>query len=556
MSSRRPPEIPPGDPPTVTPSAGIDPRYLPLPGTITDGVNAGAGPFERLAKRAPDDVRNELHGNMTVYLSIEYVTNFMNTLFTSAAAKEAVLGKVAEFQTKTRITGPLTKVPFRFGSFKDQEPLQFKRLLGSLIQKERSGKLLVIGNGGAGVAGFLMFLANDPRLADVTIIWNGGNSDVNFKAVNYLHGAITYEPHIEMKEGLQGLDGPLPVFINKLAMFIPVEDPLALQESFSELEEKGALDNITSGTVHEKIMKAMWRSVDDCKVLDVGLPGSLWYASRYNHSAIGEHDNAMWCLGTSVRANKYSNDPVYSDSVLGKTDSLMDRWTSTCIARLPSWYPPSILEDSISSSLYHLNDTAFLIANSHRISSVLQYADGSPVVIDNPAHLWWSKRDVDSVQAKKLVEAVVRDRAFIERWDTLIRSGNGIPDGYRILDLPAFEYPDPARDYSQEYLKLVHEVQKVSRGFNLIEWVHLSYSDAVYAKVVIDADDEGGITYKVDDETTHRMQAKLYLDAQLAEKRSNYTELVQILRRNRMNSVAARAMADRGKRARVGASMP
>ena len=75
---------------------------------------------------------------------------------------------------------------------------------------------------------------------------------------------------------------------------------------------------------------------------------------------------------------------------------------------------------------------------------------------------------------------------------------------------------------------------------------------AVYAKVLIDADDEGAIKYGVDSAKTHRVQAKLYLDMQLAEKRSNYLELVQILRRNRMNAISARAMADKGKRLRVG----
>ena len=154
--------------------------------------------------------------------------------------------------------------------------------------------MLVIGNGGAGVAGFLMYLANNPSLKDPTIVWNGGNSDVNFKSRSYLHGAITYEPHIEMKEGLTGLNGtPLPISINKLAMFIPVEDPLRMQAAFARLQETGEFSELASNTVHEKIMTAMWQAIDDSKLLEIKLPGSLWYASRYNHSAIREHDDAM-----------------------------------------------------------------------------------------------------------------------------------------------------------------------------------------------------------------------------------------------------------------------
>jgi hypothetical protein len=37
---------------------------------------------------------------------------------------------------------------------------------------------------------------------------------------------------------------------------------------------------------------------------------------------------------------------------------------------------------------------------------------------------------------------------------------------------------------------------------------------------------------------THRVQAKMYLDQMLAKKSANYTELVEILTQNRMNSLS------------------
>eukprot|EP00966_Prymnesium_polylepis_P269410 6224214-Prymnesium_polylepis.1 len=70
--------------------------------------------------QAPDVVRDELHENMSAYLPIEVVNTFVDK-FTTSIAKEQVLSNVANFQTKTGITGKRTKVPFRFGSFKNQE---------------------------------------------------------------------------------------------------------------------------------------------------------------------------------------------------------------------------------------------------------------------------------------------------------------------------------------------------------------------------------------------------------------------------------------------------
>lgn len=518
---------------------------------LTDPLSETAGPFERLARSAPEDIRTELHGNMSAYMQDDFVETFMNEKFTSTvsnAAMDEVNAKILEFRKKTNLMDTGAKVPFRFGSFKDEEPEAFLHLLGDLINQERLGKLLVIGNGGAGVAGFLMHLANHPSLQDITIIWNGGNSDVNFKAAGYLHGAITYEPHIEIQEGLQGLNGPLPCFINKLAMFIPADDPLRLQSTFQRLEQNEELSNTASGTIHEQIMIAMWQCVDDAKLLDMGIPGSLWYASRYNHSAIGEHDNAMWILGTAARANKFSRDPVYSDTAIGKTDSLMDRWTSTCVARLPTWYPPSILEDSIKNSLYHLNDTAFLIANSHRIQSVLKRSDGSPVLLDNPAHLWWTNTSKDSVDAKQRVEDVIRNRDFINRWDEWVRTGaNQVPVEFDVLNLPAFEYPDPARQYAQEYMKMVYNVQQRSKVFNIVEWVHLNYSDAVYASIVAN-DDQGKVVYSVDEDTTHREQANLYIQSLLSQKRSDYQLILQSITANILQSHHFRVFNKRAKR--------
>ena len=107
--------------------------------------------------------------------------------------------------------------------------------------------------------------------------------------------------------------------------------------------------------------------------------------------------------------------------------------------------------------------------------------------------------------AKQTVEDVLRDKGFIERWDGLVRSGDAyLPPGTRRIQLPAFEYPDETRDYASEYLSLVHKVQRAAGSYNILEWVHLNYSDAIYAKIEEHSDEGGVLTYSVDNTTTHR----------------------------------------------------
>lgn len=469
-----------------------------------------ADAFERLHKLASVNTRRELLSNMSAYLPLAVVEGYIAQFSPGSGATSAVREVINRFLEKTMLPRhESTKVPFRFGSFMNEEPEVFNKVSGALILTERKDHLLVIGNGGAGVAGFLMYLANEPPLREITIVWNGGNSDVNFKSMEYLHGAITYEPHIEMKLGLTALNGQsLPVFINKLALCIPNRDPLRLQQTFNAMQIRGDMANMYTNTPHEKIMAALWRCAEDSGLMSLPTPSSFWYASRYNHSAIGEHDNAMWVLGSawSVKKKLHGGVRITPNEVIVRTDQQLDSWTSRIVARLPTWYPPSILEASIKYSLYHLNDTSFLIANSDKVYDVLRHADNekTPVVIDNPAHLWWSNSD-KVTPAKRTVEDVLRDKGFIERWDGLVRSGDAyLPPGTRRIQLPAFEYPDETRDYASEYLSLVHKVQRAAGSYNILEWVHLNYSDAIYAKIEEHSDEGGVLTYSVDNTTTHR----------------------------------------------------
>lgn len=522
---------PPAPPSTPYPARPTSPFSPELQGRALECLAGGcpdaADPFERLHKLATADTRRELLSNMSAYLPLEVVESYIAQFAPESEATCAVREVVDRFLRKTMLPRDgATKVPFRFGSFMKEEPEVFNRISGALILAERDESLLVIGNGGAGVAGFLVYLANEPGLREITIVWNGGNSDVNFKAMAYLHGAITYEPHIEMKMGLTALNGrPLPVFINKLALCIPQGDPLRLQSTFREMEMRGDLDaaNMYTNATHEKIMAALWKCADDAGLMSLPTPDSFWYGSRYNHSAIGEHDNAMWVLGSAWRTKKMIRGGaarLTPNEVIVRTDQRVDTWTSRVVARLPTWYPPSILEASIKYSLYHLNDTAFLIANSDQVYDVLRHADaeGTPVVIDNPAHLWWS--DSEKVTAAKLmVEMLLRDQEFINRWDALVRSGDAyLPRGTPRLQLPAFEYPDPKRNYAEEYMSLVHNVQKASGSYNILEWVHLNYADAIYAKVEEHSDEGGAKTYRVNKKTTHRDEVGALVNGLLESK--------------------------------------
>ena len=73
---------------------------------------------------------------------------------------------------------------------------QVKKQLKLLLEEyENEGKLFIIGNGGAGIAGLIAFVAN--KNLDYLFVWSADHSLPNFRFRRTLHAAITYEPNIE-----------------------------------------------------------------------------------------------------------------------------------------------------------------------------------------------------------------------------------------------------------------------------------------------------------------------------------------------------------------------
>lgn len=450
---------------------------------------APAGPFGRLVN-ATDRNRDALLSNMTVYLperEIRAVQSKFKDRSASAPALANTNATIEALRSRLQLlSAKELKLPLSFRAFQMEEPKVFRSVLADLVEREREGGLLVIGNGGAGVAGYLAYMANHPLLVKVVIIWHEGSSATQFQYMDYLHGAMTYEPHIELQKGLASLDGGASklIFVNKLALFIPKDDPLDIVATYRRLE--GAQAFSTTSTVHEKIMTAFWAAIEDHDLRTLEPPTTIWYASRFNHSAIGEHDYAMWALGA---ARHLIGQPATATPPLpSETDALLDFWCSKVVARLPTWYPVSILDDSIKYHLYHLNDTSFLSLRSAVKSEevqVLTAANNEPVLIDNPCHLWWTSTSKDCVDAKRRFEEACDDTEYIQKWDEWISSGAeaGAAGTRRSPELPTFETPTLTKRYVQEYLAMMFHVQKVLREYYLTEWVHLNFAASVYAGI-------------------------------------------------------------------------
>jgi hypothetical protein len=87
------------------------------------------------------------------------------------------------------------------------------------------------------------------------------------------------------------------------------------------------------------------------------------------------------------------------------------------------------------------------------------------------------------------------------------------------------------RDYASEYLSLVYDVQRASSVYNIVEWVHLNYADALYAKVDIYDGDEGG-GFVVNRGIDHRKDVNTYVALYLATKKIALPELIAKIKEN------------------------
>lgn len=295
---------------------------------------------------------------------------------------------------------------------------EIKETIKKLLKKrEEENNVFIIGNGGAGIAGMIAFVACiNPNYL---FVWSADHSMPNFRFSNTLHAAITYEPNIE--EYLQQkkeIWKPITIFENSFQLVLPPEgaDTLNIKKLIEELETitidsfDETNPSIPNWSTLELSSKAR---LDSRRIIGLAFfirffedlyavhtdkcSGSCmdkWtqcYATRYNHSAMGENDKLIFILGAMTFIKfienqlnkKYDNLPYTEYATLNdltfKTltkmllisnyddtkyslllDRILDIWESTATIRNPSWFPNDIMDYALQNNVYHCNDTAFL----------------------------------------------------------------------------------------------------------------------------------------------------------------------------------------------------
>ena len=373
--------------------------------------------------------------------------------------------------------------------------------------KKNKNDIIIIGNGGAGAIGFIKALADKyNRSAEsedqLIVIWRAGHSFENFGGLDFIDAAITYEPHIEYKLNSDGLiENPYPLFFNHFDLsygqndifnikeslnikqypyrnynftnyFSDNDDPTLISAFFqlqSLLDDK--IDNFLENRRHfifsknindtfEAIkesplvimfmiiimtfLKVYWNQNDDWDEF------KKIYASRYNHSAMGEKDVTLF-IGAIVEIDNffmkykyngyikkiieslYLNDLISIDGEDVGIKALKDEKRRLKIFN--AWmlhvklyttqFPWDIINEAINNDYYHLNDKAFYIQKiidnrsyENNLLTQIDYNDISNILI-NPGILWNVKNKIkfNSKQDKFLKK--LRDEEiteFIENW--------------------------------------------------------------------------------------------------------------------------------------------
>lgn len=185
-------------------------------------------------------------------------------------------------------------------------------------------KTLVIGNGGAGMAGMLehwakRYNAENPD-RPLTIVWRGGHSKMNIDQINnrYLDVGLTYDPMFEVPLLKQGLiHPPNHIFYDQMSILLPPgKDPLGVRQA-----------NV--GDSPQATMDYMMRK----SLLEDGVePDDIVYFSRYNASAMGEKDQMMFRIGVKKLAKdpevqaKYGRSNLSEQEILDFEVDLYERW--------------------------------------------------------------------------------------------------------------------------------------------------------------------------------------------------------------------------------------
>lgn len=340
-------------------------------------------------------------------------------------------------------------------------------------------QICIIGNGGAGVAGFVQLLAHEPEFHNYILIWHGGNSDVNFKHASALHMSITYEPHIEqafvVAHGGQAEDVKT-IFINKLKLYIPDDDPLNLVRNWNKHCKGKPM------SPHLSLGLALFASA-------INKHGTLRdkafgrYASRYNHSSIGEHDKMMFVHAANRLISSQYGCKLNLGFVNPQKEHRIERLSTlmgqTFVVANQTWYPPSVLDFSVQNGCYHLNDEVFfcnLLNDSQPKLKEFNVFDA--VHIDNIAQLWMTPAYNNHTPSRNIFTYLTTpktNKLFIEKFNDGIAKTSGRE--------PIFP-PRPGVDYVQNYLREQYSAQSTSPLAYMQNWSFTNYEASMYAEIV------------------------------------------------------------------------
>lgn len=314
----------------------------------------------------------------------------------------------------------------------------FENLKNYLLELEKKGEVLIIGNGGAGLSGMIEFAAtyHDEYL----FIWSADHSLPNFKFHKTLHAAITYEPNIEMyMTEKKKIHKPKNIFVNSFHMVCPEEDFLEIKPIINEIVD--ACDKMKGTTIQTSIenefvfisenektlnyrkivgfafiysfFKTLYNKVymQECKTGECIKKWKQCFATRYNHSAMGENDKLAFVLGCTALITfihdgtirtmidipilkweiEWKNflqfmlipQPYDKSNYSVLLDRMMDVWESTCMIRNPIWFPPNVLNYALDNNVYHINDTTFIHQKVIRLHSDLEIQNSQTFWADN-----------------------------------------------------------------------------------------------------------------------------------------------------------------------------
>lgn len=374
------------------------------------------------------------------YLSDMEIENLLRELVEGNAIKGTIMDRTNEHPYSL----PPNELTKRRFDYILRDSVTERVLLDFMQEREKRGKLIIIGNGGSAGCGLLLKVANMASMMDYTIVWHGGDSDENFEHSYAMHAGITYEPHRELQflelnkdtTDIKTEATMATVFVNQLSLVYP--KTINFEEYYKSL-----CTDVTAWktwNTHERYGYALVRWVlSDGKRLSHGKFG---YISRYNHSAIGEHDRIMWTLGCA-RFIETHNDI--------KTDvaTMLSEIVRKYIVRDQTLYP-STMKDTAErmEAPFYLNDLGFIDISSENHLGMLKGE-----TIDNPAQLWFTPMyDGYGIDMKMCLKKALRSDDVASYMRGVVQTTAG------------------DCKYIQDYLKHVNEVYNICPESYVQDW--------------------------------------------------------------------------------------